>query len=387
MKQPAQRILPIILNCGLCLLMTGCGGKGAAARTEEKTEPAEEKTEPAKAKGHYLQFEKASVMDRPDMIGGEVVSMLIPSGWQIEGGMVWRANPATPAALAARVFNPAGAEQIEFFPAQSYSWGGMLPYTGFPEGSMYLGNEVRPPVSDPFQYIQNYILPRLRSDRSCRIVASENLPELAEAVRRANPDQGGMSAQVGAGKLRVEYEQNGVLCEEDIYCALIVVPIPGGNMAIWTTDYMCGMRAEKGRLDEVEKQYFNTIVRSFQINPQWFNRYIQLVQALIQQQNRQVQQAGELSRIISRTHAEISDMNMRAYEERQASYDRINENFSRTMRGVDVYNDPDGTRVELPSGYGNAWRGPNGQYIVTESPGFNPNVELNGNWTQLESAP
>lgn len=373
MKPPAHRF-SILLNCGLCLLMAGCGSKSPAPRAKA-------------GRGSYLQFKKASVVDRPDMIGGEVVSMLIPADWQLEGGVVWRANPASPGALAARVFNPKGQEQIEFFPMQSYSWGGMLPYTGFPEGSLYMGNEVRPPVSDPFQYIQSYILPRLRSDRSCRVVASEDLPELAEAVRRANPDQGGLSARVRAGKLRVEYEQNGVPCEEDIYCALVVVPIPGGNMVIWTADYLCGMRAEKGSLDEASKRYFDTVVRSFRINPQWFNRYVQLVQALVQQQNRQIRQAGELSRIISRTSAEISDMNMRAYEERQASYDRINENYSRYTRGVDLYQDPDGSRVELPSGYGNAWRGPNGQYLVTESAGFNPNVELDGSWTRLDSAP
>lgn len=36
---------------------------------------------------------------------------------------------------------------------------------------------------------------------------------------------------------------------------------------------------------------------------------------------------------------------------------------------------------------GRAWRGSNGRYIVTESPGFNPNLELDGSWTQLEPTP
>ncbi len=58
------------------------------------------------------------------------------------------------------------------------------------------------------------------------------------------------------------------------------------------------------------------------------------------------------------------------------------------MRGVDEYYNPVEQRnVELPSGYGNAWLNGNGEYIVTDSLNFNPNVELNGNWQRLESKP
>lgn len=55
------------------------------------------------------------------------------------------------------------------------------------------------------------------------------------------------------------------------------------------------------------------------------------------------------------------------------------------MHGVDEYHDPvAGRAVDLPSGYRNAWVSGNGEYIVTDSLNFNPNVELNGNWQRLE---
>ncbi len=42
--------------------------------------------------------------------------------------------------------------------------------------------------------------------------------------------------------------------------------------------------------------------------------------------------------------------------------------------------------VELPSGCGNAWVSRGGEYILTESPSFNPNVGSNVEWTRIEPA-
>ena len=65
--------------------------------------------------------------------------------------------------------------------------------------------------------------------------------------------------------------------------------------------------------------------------------------------------------------------------------DRVIRNFSDNIRGVERYNDPfSGNEVELPSGYGNAWANNLGEYIITESPSFNPNVGSNLNWQQIE---
>jgi len=127
------------------------------------------------------------------------------------------------------------------------------------------------------------------------------------------------------------------------------------------------------------------MIYSTRINLEWFNKYSQLVQALTQAQMNQIRAAGELSRYISRTSSEISDMTRQSYEQRQASQDRINKNWSQYMRGVDEYHDlVAGRPVELPSGYRNAWVSGNGEYIVTDSVNFNPNAELNGTWQKLE---
>jgi hypothetical protein len=285
------------------------------------------------------------------------------------------------------VRNPKGLEQLECFPTVAFSWGGYLgPGTAFPPGANYLGNEVQPPVQDALAFLKERQLPRTRGKVLAKIVKTEELPNLAAAVREAEPSPppGGPQMVFTAGRVRIEYELEGKAVEEDLYCVLNSIALPAGNMTIQIADKLYGLRAPKGQLDQATK-LFETMINSSRVNLQWFNRYAQLVQALTQAQMNQIRAAGELSRYISQTSNEISDMMRQSYEERQASQARINKNWSQYMRGVDEYRDPiAGRAVELPSGYKNAWVSGNGEYLVTDSVNFNPNVELNGNWQKLE---
>ena len=335
---------------------------------------------------NIIRFRKVAINDQPNMIGGEAFTFLAPVDWQVDGGIVWRAHPTMPASVAMRVRNPKGLEQLENFPTVAFSWGGYLPVTGFPQGSIYLGNEVQPPVRDAIAYLKERHLPRARANVQAKIVQTEALPKLAEAARQAEqaPLLGGPQMVFTAGRVRLEYQLQGRAVEEDLYCVLNSMALPTGNMTIQIADKLCGLRAPKGQLEQAAK-LFETMIHSTRVNLQWFSQYSQLVQALTQAQMNQIRAAGELSRYISRTSSEISDMMRQSYEQRQTSQDRINKNWSQYMRGVDEYHDPvAGRPVELPSGYRNAWVSGNGEYIVTDSVNFNPNVELNGTWQKLE---
>jgi len=76
---------------------------------------------------------------------------------------------------------------------------------------------------------------------------------------------------------------------------------------------------------------------------------------------------------------------MQSYEERQKVYDRVPENFSQHIRGVDEdYDSVSERRVELPAGYHQAWTNALGEYIVSESADFNPTISSNQNWRKVE---
>ncbi len=108
----------------------------------------------------------------------------------------------------------------------------------------------------------------------------------------------------------------------------------------------------------------------------------------MQAQMRQIRSIGELSRYISRTSNEISDSMMRSYNERQKVYDGIGENFSEYVRGTEHYDNPfEGSDVELPGGYDHVWTNALGEYILTDSPAYNPNQEHSGSWQELQRKP
>ena len=78
-------------------------------------------------------------------------------------------------------------------------------------------------------------------------------------------------------------------------------------------------------------------------------------------------------------------MMMETYNNRQQVYDRLSENFSQYIRGVDEYYDPvQQKRVELPSGYNEGWVNGLGEYILSDNPNYNPNVGSNQHWERLE---
>jgi hypothetical protein len=369
-RKSAAVFLPLILSAALIV----CGKSGT---------PAAQK--PA------VRFKTFSCVDRSGT-GIEAFRMLIPAEWRFEGGVTWRLdNPGMPAVAGFRVSNPAGHEEFEVFPNQPFFWtdNPMLRQM-FPPGSRYFGNEVRPPVG-PVEALKKIALPRFRGKgQRLKVVREEHLPELAKALGAGVQRQPGISAAADGARIRIEYQRDGLTMEEELYGLVEAYGFPVQSMAgtftntMWTVSYLFSFKAERGHLDE-RAPLFTTMTSSFRLNPQWFSKVNQVVEYLISRQIQHIRNVGELSRILSRTSNEISEQMMQSYEERQKVYDRVSENFSQHIRGVDEYYDPVGERrVELPAGYRQAWTNALGEYIVSESEDFNPNVGSNQNWQKME---
>lgn len=367
---------------GAAIIVSDCSHRDKPAsqsgRSPEKPSEAAHTNPP-------LRFKTVRYVDKQG-IGIEAFSLLIPSDWRFDGGIRWVLdNPGMPAVASFRITSPDGRDEVETFPNQSFFWTtNPMTLQLKPVGSKYFGAEVRPPVGAR-EALQKIVLPRFRSGvRDLRIVSERRLPELAGSLG-AGQAQPGVSASADGASIRIEYRSGNVLREEEIYAVVESFSFPLQSMfgtqtnTMWTVDYLFSFKSDKGRLEEKTK-LFQTIVSSFKLNPQWFNKYNQVVEHLIQQQIQQIRSIGELSRIISRTHNEISDMMMETYNNRQQVYDRLSENFSQYIRGVDEYYDPvQQKRVELPSGYTEGWVNGLGEYILSDNPNYNPNVGSNQN--------
>jgi hypothetical protein len=95
--------------------------------------------------------------------------------------------------------------------------------------------------------------------------------------------------------------------------------------------------------------------------------------------------ARDRSRIIAQSAEDTRKTLREGYESRQRSHDRTSAEFSDALRGVQNYRNPTtGEVVQLDNQYGHAWASGNGEYVLSDSPGFNPNATLRVNWTELQ---
>lgn len=375
---------PVLMPVFLCLVCTpqGQDHKDTKGRQEK---PVSRET------GNVLKFKRLSYIDQQGT-GSEAFSFLMPVDWVFQGGLIWLTdNPGMPATAAFTVSNPAGTEEFEVFPNQPFFWSTNQQLLGlFPVGSKYFGNEVHP-VMNAQQALHQVVLPRFRNDVADLSVINEGpVPELARAISMTSQQQRGVISKHDAAKVRIGYYKDGTNMEEEIYAVVESYSFPIQSWTSvtyntnWTVDYIFSYKAAKDKLEPASK-IFETITYSFQMNKYWYNKYVQLVEYLIKAQIERIHNIGEFSRKLAQISDEIREDNLKSWYERQAVGDRIAEDFSQYIRGVDEYYDPiEGRPVELPAGYDNAWVNASGEYIISDNPNFNPNINSNLNWEPMK---
>jgi hypothetical protein len=362
---------------------------------ESTNSPVGPTTQPTKlpVTGNVVRYKTASYVDTQG-IGTKSFSLLIPSDWQFEGTVVWNLdNTLMPASAYIRTWNPNGNEEFDVFPNQAYFWtdNPLIQQTN-PSGSTYFGATVSAPLG-PIEALKEVVLPKFRSDAENLNVASEQLlPSMDQLFKTGTDPASGISYSASSGKIRVEYSLNGVAMEDEMYCVIQSINIPLQSIYgtttsnNWYMSYLASFRAEKGQLDS-ESKLFQTIAYSCTIDKNWLNKYNQLVAYLIQNQIKQIQSVGELSNMLAQMSDQISQENLQDWEQRQSVNDQIVTNFCNQILEIQPYNNPiDGTTIDLPAGYNNAWVNGNGEYILADNPDFNPNIGSNLNWQPMTTA-
>lgn len=377
-------------GAGAFLLCQYCGAslvwQGAGAQEGQSAAGGEP---PRVARGYRLK--RVTCTDSAGT-GLEVFHLLAPDGWNFQGGVQWLLdNPGMPAVVAFQVANPDGPEAFEVLPNMNFIYNNSpLAHLTAPVGSHSFGAEVRAPVSIR-DALRQYVLPRYRSMVSdLRILREEpqpDLPRLAKSEAAISP-----IGSAEGGRVRVSYSWQGQPFEEEIYAVVEVfrTPMMGGfgasQLAIWFIDFLFSFRAAAGRLDSLAELYL-AMISSLKTNPEWYAAFKSVAQVMAQQQIQRIRHIGQIGQMYAQAGREMREQNLNDWYARQATYDRLATDFSRQIRDVDAYFDPNrGEAVELPAGYGHAWATPGGEYIVTADPNFNPNERSNLNWTELPAA-
>jgi hypothetical protein len=371
-------------------LVAGLGGAAPRAAAEDAA--------------NHLRMRLVKIMDAEGF--GQPVqaaTILLPSDWKVESGVRWTTQlgcPQNMIQMSLKASSPDGRLGFEVFPDFTWIWyddPSVQYYARQAEQNHAApGCAVLPPLDAP-GYLQSILLPRWRAGST--LVDLGRAEELAEAMALeyqalVGGIQSGVQTDFDAALATLETPRGGGTDSEWIVASTIrtTTTLPSAS-SVWTGTLQMtasyrsaavsqfAARAPKGELEKNER-LFETIYRSFRLDPRWDAARLQFWQAI-----QRIEQKGaqDRLRIMENSRREIGAIVDQAYENRQASLDRTFERQSQALRGVETFVDPStSTRVELSNGYQNAWTNGLGDYLLSDSPGFDPGRELGGTWRELQ---
>ncbi|MBK9222711.1 MAG: hypothetical protein WBO31_14645 [Saprospiraceae bacterium] len=323
---------------------------------------------------NYLKLNKHEILDR-EGTGMVAFTCLIPEGWNVKDQLYWEYNDATlPIRYKGLFENPPQNLQINSFPDVR------AVYSSGPTGTSGY-----PPPRGILQGLKE-LVKKERGNIQFKITEEKRIHQ--------SPSQSGylqgsaIQSNSESGFLRIEYQENNQTLEEEFYGQLDISNMSSQGMVnlhstIWAANNLYSVKAPKGKLEACRKIAL-TIKASSRPTLQFYNKFIQVTKILSDVVYQRIYQAGQISKIISQTNDQISKSISDSYWQTQKSNERVNNQFSDYVRGVDRYTDGNQTLIQLPSGYQNAWVNDRGEYILSESSSFNPNTEFNGNWKVLQ---
>lgn len=343
-------------------------------------------------------------------------TVLVPEGWQVEGGAFWYPPQlyATMPSIDLKVTGPAG-QQVHVMPSamatdKSYPPGLNMPQPqlGQPiDGYQYVPMPRSP--DDWARFVKDLAVPAHRpgssdirvveqaSDPTMTALLRQQLQPLAQqaAVTNQRNAASGMNTQQSVDTyfltFDVRYAQDGKTWREMMgfgvgYIRTVSNAGFGPNESIgWWIEPALSFRAPVDVPIESHMPVMMAVANSVQMTPQWHQMREELRRKAIGTNHNisrdRIETSRRISQITAQTNREINDMRQRSNDARTASQDRGQREFVEYIREVETWNTTDGSSVQLPGGYQNAFSNGRGGFIVTNG-GSAP-----AGWTQLQRTP
>jgi hypothetical protein len=344
----------------------------------------------------YFLFNRVKIMDLQAFSEpAEAYSILLPKDWQSEGGVIWTAPGQTCAGtnmnFSAKSRN--GEFNFQILPNIIWSYSTDPQVNQLQQSSQYCGKGQ--PI-DARQYIDQVWLPELGN---ATLIEAKNNPDVVKA--HSETDDKARAELMRYGAAQVNYRHTALTAKANIGNGKAVILICGvtnaevyipnvynGTMGISYTSSASRMlfTYPENKSEEAE-QIASMIIGSIRTNPDWkdaTNNYWRAVR-----EQKQIEHLGKIRLMDERTrqigeqtiaagNRRLADMDnqLRSWEAKQSSQDRMHTSFIKTIREVEHYRDENGT-VELSSGYNHAWsRGDGSSFLLSNSPNFDPSSVL-----------
>lgn len=414
---------PIVLT----LMLVACAGSGDSGATSEGASSGAASAANFVEGRDYTVLERVRFMDAAGFEQpAEAFSVLLPRGWSHEGGVVWKGlQECRGEMVGARwsVTSPDGAIRYQVLPV--HVWGSasdpthlQLMHMARQQGGCEVGG-----VVDATQYLRDVFLPR--ELQGATIVDVRDNAPATQALRDGIRQNYAALTQYNAGG-RSEFSADAVIANlswpdgtegialVSVFNGVTTTVNPYTGMAQQLTNSNAPersvLRFPASRRAEAEAILAN-IKSSYRTNPEWqtaVNGYFvrmrqqqdvihhQRMQALAaqtaantrahQQRMADIQRQGAANTQRFEQRMAAMDANMRSWEAQQSSQDRMHTTFVQSIREVQTWQGGDG-KVELSSGYDQAWSRGDGTYILSNSPSFDPRAVLQDQqWQELKPA-
>jgi len=390
---------PLRWSLLLVTIVFGGGEQGAAAEPG-KTSGTSARAAAFVAGRDYTVLERRRFLDtmgfdRPV----EAFSMLFPQDWTSDGGVRWKGVQECRGEIVGthvKAASPDGQIQFESMPVRSFVWADdpmmrQAMQAGARQGGCQLNG-----TFTAAQYIEGYAQRDLGA-RASDIRADESHAEFAQQLdRQANA----VARQYGTGTEQQTTFSFGQLKWPDGREGILHVGVTnmitrkpnmigGGSSSFSSTTVLhCVlMRFAPSRKEEATR-LMGMLQSSSRTNPTWQqardNFLTQLGNVEHAGRMERIRLFGEQSRAYAQAQSAASDRRLRDWERQQASQDRQHKKFVQTIREVETYADAHG-KVELSSGYRQAWSRGDGTYLLSNTPGFDPGrVFQDRAWTEMK---
>lgn len=333
------------------------------------------------------------------------LTLLIPSDWQFQGQVVYGEGTGCHAnlvRLAFRAASPDGRLGVDLIPGNTWQWSDDPPTVNMMRRLNLQAAQIGRrgcdimPTMGAVAYLQQVVLPAVR--RGARVIGSEPMPDAARQLQAEAQQRQQVAAQSGmremvrtdVSRVRIGYALSGQSQEEWFTAMITSVAVSGpnghGGQTLYysnSADHVFAMHAPQGELDANDR-LFQLILSTVRIDPQWESRVLMVV---AQMMAKDASSAAARSAIIAQAGQEQASILHQGFENGVNSREHSMEGWDQYMRGVETYRNPNtGDTVELSNQFGQAWAGPDNQYILSDSPNFDPNSLHQGNYTHLQPA-
>jgi hypothetical protein len=352
--------------------------------------------------GDYLVLERVRFADRMGFDRPvEAFSLLIPRGWQSDGGVKWRGLNECRSDIASnhvKAGAPDGSIQLEVLPSRSFVWtSDQMMMQALAAGAQNGGCQINQPF-DAMQYIAGFARQDLGASASDIRIDESGMPALraldqqANAVARQYGTDSEQSTTLALGTITFRDGTEG-MAQVGVTNSILRRPdmMSGGVTVMTTTSvfHFAMIRYRPARKAEAARM-FRTILSSHRTNPVWKQAKDQFLSRLGEMEHRgrleKIRLMGEQSREYARAQGQAADARMRDWENRQTSQDKQHKQFVQAIREVETWKGAGGS-VELAAGYDQAWSRGDGTYILSNKPGFDPNALFkDGGFTEMKRA-